>query len=628
MLSVQTNMAALNANRQLGMTTKANTKRSEKLSSGYRINRAADDAAGLSISEKMRRQIRGLTQATANAQDGISMVQIGEGALNEVHDMLHRANELAIKAATGTLQDMDRAMIDEEIQQLKAEIDSTGRNTSFNDILLFPENGWAPANAGYVETKSYDIFYDPRDGSMVVNAAQAGPGVSGTGRAASAVQVSSGSKLADMIANDIVPNAVKQILDTFTPLKTAVGNDTIKMSLDVAYIDGKNQTLAYASFRYGSSGKPVSMGIRVDSADFKEADVNGTGDRVEVLKSTLTHELMHSVMQYTLTDGMSGRRGGKYPTWFVEGTAQLAGGGFSIGWNDALTAYAHQLTSENDASQDGNIASYLKRYTMAGRPYGHGYLGTAYFGYLAGGGETSGKSLKDTVTDGMNLIFEDLLKGQTLDSVLKNRAGITTADMNQRFKTGEAKLTEFVRRLAYESNHPKSGAGSFVAASLDAGGSSLLASGWDPSQPFQIDPDRIRVDYGGAAVVGLQVGVEPGTHIDVNLYQMNAKALGLEDTNVRTMEDADLAIEGIKRSIQYVSNVRSYYGAVQNRLEHTINNLNNITENTTEAESRIRDTDVAELMVRHSNNQILMQAGTSMLTQANQQSQMILSLLG
>lgn len=312
----------------------------------------------------------------------------------------------------------------------------------------------------------------------------------------------------------------------------------------------------------------------------------------------------------------------------MEGTAQLAGGGFSTGWNDALTAYAHQLTSENDASQDGNIANYLKRYTMAGRPYGHGYLGTAYFGYLAGGGETSGKSLKDTVTDGMNLIFEDLLKGQTLDSVLKNRAGITTADMNQRFKTGEAKLTEFVRRLAYESNHPKSGAGSFVAASLDAGGSSLLGSGWDPSQPFQIDPDRIRVDYGGAAVVGLQVGVEPGTHIDVNLYQMNAKALGLEDTNVRTMEDADLAIEGIKRSIQYVSNVRSYYGAVQNRLEHTINNLNNITENTTEAESRIRDTDVAELMVRHSNNQILMQAGTSMLTQANQQSQMILSLLG
>ena len=115
MLSVKTNMLALNANRQLGLVTKKNAKNTERLSSGYRINRAADDAAGLSISEKMRRQVRGLTQAALNAQDGVSMVQIGEGALNEVHDMLHRANELAVKAATGTLKDADRALIDLEI---------------------------------------------------------------------------------------------------------------------------------------------------------------------------------------------------------------------------------------------------------------------------------------------------------------------------------------------------------------------------------------------------------------------------------------------------------------------------------------------------------------------------------
>lgn len=566
MLSVQNNMLAANASRNLGMTTKASAMSSEKLSSGYRINRAADDAAGLSISEKMRRQMRGLTQAAANAQDGISMVQIGEGALNEVHDMLHRANELSIKAATGTLQDADRMMIDAEIQQLKSEIDRVARNTTFNEIEIFPANGTSPLESGYVEMKNYDIVYDLRDGSMSINEAQAGPGAAGAARADSAVKVSSGSKLADMIANDIVPNAVKQILDTFTPLKTAVGGDTIKMSLEVAYIDGKNQTLAYASFRYGSSGKPVSMGIRVDSADFKESDVDGSGDRTEVLKSTLAHELMHSVMQYTLTDGMSGRKGEKYPTWFVEGTAQLAGGG-----------------------------------------------------------KTSGKSLDETVADGINKIFTDLLAGQKLDDTLKKYAGINTADMNQLFKTGDADLTEFVRKLAYES---KDGAGSSIAGGLDKGGSSLLGTGWDPSQPFQIDPFQVRVDYSGAVSTWLQVGAEAGIHIDVNLYQMNAKALGLEDTNVRTTDDADQAIESIKRSIQYVSNVRSYYGAIQNRLEHTINNLNNITENTTAAESQIRDTNIATEMVGYSNNQILMQAGTSMLSQANQSSQMILSLLG
>ncbi len=197
--------------------------------------------------------------------------------------------------------------------------------------------------------------------------------------------------------------------------------------------------------------------------------------------------------------------------------------------------------------------------------------------------------------------------------------------MNRLFQNGDANLTEFVRKLSYEA---KDGAGSFIAGGLDKGGSSLLGTGWDPSQPFQIDPFQIRVDYSGGAGTWLQVGAEAGTHIDVNLYQMNAKALGLEETNVRTTEDADVAIDDIKRSIQYVSNVRSYYGAIQNRLEHTINNLNNITENTTAAESQIRDTDIATEMVGYSNNQILMQAGTSMLAQANQSSQLILSLLG
>ena len=628
-LSVQTNMAALNANRQLGITTKGNAKRTEKLSSGYRINRAADDAAGLSISEKMRRQVRGLTQAAENAQDGVSMVQIGEGALNEVHDMLQRANELAIKAATGTLQDVDRMMIDSEIQQLKAEIDRTARNTSFNDISIFPENGCSPMAVGYVETRSYDIIYDPQNDALMINGVQAGPGAAGAGRATSAVQVSSGSALADMIANDIVPNAVKQILTAFPSLKNEVGNDTIRMSLEVAYIDGKDRTLAYASFQYSmGGGKPISMGIRVDAADFKESDVTGSGARTEVLKSTLAHELMHSVMQYTMTDGMSGRKGEKYPTWFAEGTAQLAGGGFVTGWNDTLSYYANYLTSENDTSQDANIANYLKKFTMNGRPYGHGYLGAAYLGYLAdikAGTGTSGTVSDAGIARGMDLIFGDLIGGKSLAATLQDRAGITEGQLNQLFRDGDSNLTEFVRKLAW---HSKGGAGSVIAGGLNVGGSSLLSSGWDPSQPFQIDPFQVRVDYSGAASVALQVGAEPGIHIEFDLYQMNSQALGLEDTNVRTTEDADLAIDGIRLAINYVSNVRSQYGAIQNRLEHTIKNLNNITENTAAAESRIRDTDIAEEMVYYSNDQIMMQAGSSILAQANQQSQLILSLLG
>ena len=133
---VQHNLTAMNSNRMLGITTSAQAKSTEKLSSGYKINRAADDAAGLSISEKMRRQIRGLTQASTNAQDGISMVQTAEGALNEVHDMLQRMNELAVKGENGTLATADRNYISKEIQQLMSEIDRVQSTTSFNERNL------------------------------------------------------------------------------------------------------------------------------------------------------------------------------------------------------------------------------------------------------------------------------------------------------------------------------------------------------------------------------------------------------------------------------------------------------------------------------------------------------------
>ena len=133
---VQHNITAMNSNRMLGLTTKAQAKSTEKLSSGYKINRAADDAAGLSISEKMRRQIRGLTQASANAQDGISCVQTAEGALNEVQDMLQRMNELAVKGENGTLTSTDRSYIQAEVQQLMSEIDRVQSTTTFNEQSL------------------------------------------------------------------------------------------------------------------------------------------------------------------------------------------------------------------------------------------------------------------------------------------------------------------------------------------------------------------------------------------------------------------------------------------------------------------------------------------------------------
>lgn len=151
---IQHNLQAMNSQRQFNMVGKSQAKSTEKLSSGYRINRSADDAAGLAISEKMRRQIRGLTQASANCQDGISLVQIADGALSEIHDMLHRGTELSVKAANGTLTEQDRQFIQTEIEQLKAEIDATSDRTTFNEI---PVLKGASDNASYIIPGAVEI---------------------------------------------------------------------------------------------------------------------------------------------------------------------------------------------------------------------------------------------------------------------------------------------------------------------------------------------------------------------------------------------------------------------------------------------------------------------------------------
>lgn len=619
MLSIKNNLQAGNASRQFGINNKSSAKLTEKLSSGYRINRSADDAAGLSISEKMRRQIRGLSQASTNSQDGISLVQTAEGALNEVHEMLQRANELTIKAANGTLSDTEREMIDDEIQKMKEAIDGTADNTEFNGIKLFPPNGLSPKTTAASEIYHYDLKFDLSAGTVAVSRAAAAGGMARAG----GEPVNTGSILADTIGNVLVPNAVNQILNAFPSLKTDVGSSTIDMALDVSFLDGPNNTLAYAQFTYSlGGGRPISMGLKVDVADFTDADAEGTGSRTEVLESTIAHELMHSVMQYTMTDGMSGRGGEKYPDWFVEGTAQLAGGGFTTGWNDTLKNLTSGLGS-GDGTKDAAIKNYLSDGgSINGRPYGHGYLAAAYVGYLANGGGTVNGG---DIAAGMDKIFKSILGGKSLDAALKEHAGLTSAELDALFRNPSDALAEFVRELSIAS---QGGAGSVIAGRLDVGGADIVGDTPNLSSPFRIDPDLVLVDLDREGPrIELQVGGEAGENLVVRLYQMSSGALGLWNTNTKTRENAEDAINEIRDAIGYVSGVRSAYGAVQNRLEHTIRSLDNTVENTTSSESRIRDTDVAKEMVDYANIQIIQQAGQSMLAQANQQPQSILSLL-
>ncbi len=614
---IQHNLSAMGSNRFLGINTGTQAKYTERLSSGYRINRAADDAAGLAISEKMRRQIRGLTRASENAQDGISLVQSAEGALQEVHEMLQRGNELAVQAANGTMSDYDRELIDLEIQQLKDQIDQTAMHTVFNEVRLFPDGGDAPAVTGNYR---YEISINLKDGTHTVTNAS---GVQAMGRSTDAT--SSGSALADLIANELVPNAVENIMTTFSAFRGMQNGEEVMIGLDIGTIDGKGNTAAFAQVTYTGAGRPVDLKIKVDSADYSDSDVTGFDqDKLNELESTIAHELMHTVMQYNLTDGMTGRTGDKYPQWFTEGTAQLAGGGAD--WNAKLIGIASSLTSASDTSQDAAIADYLNDYTMAGRPYGHGYLAAAYLGYKANTSLSgTGNLTNDWVTVGMNRIFSQL-ETSSFDDVILSTTGLTEADLNNMFKNGDADLVTFVRKLAYAT---QDGAGSFITGSVSD--VNILPTTASLDQPFQVDKDRIHILGGQMAAsksLSLQVGADQYQTIEVDLFQMDSEALGIKDTDVKTAENAQNAIGSFKDALAGVSQVRSYYGAVQNRLEHTIANLDNVVENTTAAESRIRDTDMAKTMVEYSNHRILTQAGQSMLAQANRQSESVLGLLG
>lgn len=403
---IQHNLTAMNANRMLNVTTSAQSKSAEKLSSGYKINRAADDAAGLSISEKMRKQIRGLTQASSNAQDGVSAVQTAEGALTEVHSMLQRMNELAVQSANGTNSQTDRKAIQDEIDQLTSEIDRVSETTKFNETYLLKGDP-TKADKAFFMKSGYNVPADSlylKDGN------------------------------------------------------TALTANTLKAALE-------------------------------------------KGEKI-----------------YTKSkdDGQA----------------------------------------ETDLATKGTSYAYVTKL------------------YDEDGNEVTAKNIQDsTKADGTT----------TADKYYTSKAGIAGKNANNNMEIEAAKAKDFIKDY----------------------------------------------DVAGAISFSLHVGADSAedNKIAVKIESMSATGIGVKGLKVDTEDDATAAIDRIAEAVQKVSSQRSTLGAAQNRLEHTIANLDNVVENTTSAESRIRDTDMAQEMVNYSKNNILAQAGQSMLAQANQSNQGVLSLL-
>ena len=486
---VQHNLTAMNSNRMLGITTKTQAKSTEKLSSGYRINRAADDAAGLSISEKMRKQIRGLTQASANAQDGISAVQTAEGALAEVQDMLQRMNELAVKAANGTNSSDDRTYIQNEIDQLTTEIDRVAETTKFNEAYLLKGDS--------AKTKGYSFSYNKFSAAQLGTATITADAVTGLSLAVT-VTASTSQKTQDEI---------NEILKSFK-------NQGVSVS-GISTYDGATQTDVYSMSLTGAlANKYDVIATNAAGGAFSIQDKDGT-------------TLM------TLTAGNY-----TAPTLTTAGETS----------ETSAVLIASAITAEESAS--ATAAYYDKD--------GNKIAANALENYLA-----------YNITGTAIVARPD---APTVYDAVGNVNTITVAD-------------------------------------------------------FTATQDKV-----AALQFDLHVGADATTNnqISLSIESMSAKSLGVNFLKVdgTDNENAVNAIQTIKESIQKVSTQRSALGAIQNRLEHTINNLDNVVENTTSAESAIRDTDMATEMVKYSNNNILAQAGQAMLAQANQSNQGVLSLLG
>ncbi|SHJ15298.1 flagellin N-terminal helical domain-containing protein [Pseudobutyrivibrio xylanivorans] len=502
---VQHNMQAANASRTLNITTDSQSKSTEKLSSGYKINRAADDAAGLSISEKMRKQIRGLTQASTNASDGVSSVQTAEGALTEVHDMLQRMNELAVQAANGTNSESDRDDIQNEINQLTQEIDRIASTTKFNETFLL--KGDIGLKRMYINAHDAGL-----DGTLIQNTTKA---------TFTMESLEAGEKYRI--------GGIQYTIGATTNEEAAKA-----LHLESYYKKGATDTDP------GTWSIPAGDTISIDG---KTYTINPDGVGTDVANAKVTNGYLNKLITEGSVIKYNGNEVQRFSTSYNKAT----------GIDDANVTLIKATAAYN------MIATELKAASSVGATDGAAQLVDMDDANENGGGAES--------------VWEK--------AVISKIIG------------GDRKPTK-VTSISF-----------------------TLMKGY--------------VNIQNALTLNLHVGADAAmtNKINVTLEAMNAKSIGINGLNVSdaTGKAATYAIDAIADAIQRVSAQRAELGAIQNRLEHSIRNLDNVVENTEAAESRIRDTDMADTMVEYSKNNILQQAGQSMLAQANQATQGVMNLL-
>lgn len=556
------NIAALNTHRQLSANTAATNKNIEKLSSGLRINRAGDDAAGLAISEKMRGQIRGLDQASRNAQDGISLIQTAEGALNETHSILQRMREISNQSANGTNTDTDRGALQDEMNQLTSEINRIGNTTEFNTQKLL--------NGGI------------------------GSGESGKLTQATSAKVTAATATAAGT----------------TAASITIDNQTFDLSGEVL---GATPTDADVKTLADKLGAKTSGGTKL--SDLVDITTDGAGSLVFTAKSTGTN----SSISFSANDTVLG----------VTLAASKATGSPSTVERAGL-----QGTAALGATADTSIAAGSTFDITVGSE-------SAVTVNLNDGATAKTYDTNNSDVNIANAARQDLIKD--VNAALQ-KAGLdskVTASLSKDNKI------QFISETGKDIKLTDGAAGTLASAT----GLAFTTAG-DLSAVKNVE----QVVGAGAQGVGFstkfQIGANTGQSMSLTVNDMRASALGITGNagqagftkansvtngtndvkseaalNISTREDASKAIAVLDKATSTVSSERAKLGAVQNRLEHTINNLGTASENLTAAESRIRDVDMAKEMMEQTKNNILAQAAQAMLAQANQQPQGVLQLL-
>lgn len=547
---VQHNISAMNANNAMTRNVSGLSKSTEKLSTGYSINRAADNAAGLAISEKMRSQIRGLSQATNNANDAISLIQTAEGGLQETEDILQRMRELSVQSANGTYTDEDREQIQYEVDALKSEIDRIAESTEFNEMKLLD------GSLDGVKTGSTE--YGPRYGVLLsANTAEGGTLTNNTSLEGSTITSSITGvtvSLKDAASGAGGENAEWDAAGTTLTLNLVKGQTYTQTQIDDLI---KNATQAKNDTQTAS---PADVSFKLKNGVFSFNDeedyVTQTGVRADSDEVDVTAALM------------------------TAGGAQ----------NDK---YADSIRFVSNTYGEDNRKFTLKTDVAAGKEWvektstddneGTGIKDGEYTLHISTGVEYSEADIEKLMAKA-GLDYDVTLSDQTADP------------------DGDKVLFAQTKDAEIEID---------MATKAGAGLGADRMQGTGDGLTFQIGAN----------------GVED-QRLTINVGDMSSTAIGVNGISVATQDGANDAINKIDDAIKTVSTQRAKLGAVQNRLEHTVNSLSTAEENLQSAESQIRDTDMAAEMIKYTKSNILQQASQSMLAQANQQPQGVLQLLG